>query len=81
MHPLLCEPILLDFILETAGGRSSIARLARTCKAISDPALDVLWKHIDGLTPLLRLMPSNLFRVTRRLRGFVSGPLTSSRQC
>ena len=36
---------------------SSLARLARTCKAFQDPALDILWHSQDSLAPLLKCLP------------------------
>ncbi|KAI0720026.1 hypothetical protein C8T65DRAFT_706038 [Cerioporus squamosus] len=57
---------LLEAILETPGGRRSVSRLARTCKAFKEPALNVLWRDLDSLTPLLGLFPSTLLRRARR---------------
>ncbi|KAF8547386.1 hypothetical protein OG21DRAFT_1424933 [Imleria badia] len=37
--------------------RPTLARLARTCRAFEEPALDALWKVIDGSEPLVRLFP------------------------
>ncbi len=42
---------LLEYINDTPGGRRSVSRIARTCKALSDPALNVLWKDLDSLIP------------------------------
>jgi hypothetical protein len=36
---------------------ADLARLARTCKATRDPALDILWKTIMGFVPILELFP------------------------
>ncbi|KAI0673375.1 hypothetical protein C8Q78DRAFT_622453 [Trametes maxima] len=57
---------LLEAILDTPGGRRSVSRLARTCKAFKEPALDVLWRDLDSLTPLLGLFPSTILRRARR---------------
>ncbi|KAI0715362.1 hypothetical protein C8Q76DRAFT_675001 [Earliella scabrosa] len=57
---------LLEAILETPGGRRSVSRLARTCKAFKEPALNVLWRDLDSLTPLLGLFPSSLLKRARR---------------
>lgn len=57
---------LLDTIAESPSGRRSISRLARTCKAICEPALDVLWKELDSLLPLVGLFPNHLLKRTRR---------------
>ncbi|OAX39075.1 hypothetical protein K503DRAFT_113858 [Rhizopogon vinicolor AM-OR11-026] len=39
---------------------STIAALARTCRAFKEPALDVLWKNMDGLGPLVSCLPENV---------------------
>ncbi|KAI0778421.1 hypothetical protein BD413DRAFT_630902 [Trametes elegans] len=57
---------LLEVILDTPGGRRSVSRLARTCKAFKEPALNVLWRDLDSLTPLLGLFPSTILRRARR---------------
>ncbi|KAI0704078.1 hypothetical protein C8Q76DRAFT_219342 [Earliella scabrosa] len=38
--------------------RSSLAYLARTCRAFYDPALDMLWHAIDDLDVLFKVLPS-----------------------
>ncbi|KAI9461743.1 hypothetical protein HD554DRAFT_2290368 [Boletus coccyginus] len=57
---------LLDTIAESPNGRRSMSRLARTCKAICEPALDVLWRELDSLLPLISLFPSNIMKKARR---------------
>jgi hypothetical protein len=37
--------------------RTTIAALARTCRTFKEPALDVLWKDIDGFRPLISYFP------------------------
>lgn len=51
-----------------------LARLARTCKAFQDPALDILWYSQDTLLPLLKCLPPDAwawkegkFSITRDL--------------
>ena len=38
--------------------RRTLAYLARTCKAISSPALDRLWERQSTLMPVLKLLPT-----------------------
>lgn len=57
---------LLDTIIDSPAGRRSISRLARTCKAMCEPALNVLWREMDSLLPLIGLFPSNLLKRARR---------------
>lgn len=57
---------LLDTIIESPNGRRSMSRLARTCKAMCEPALNVLWRELDSLLPLVSLFPNNIMRRPRR---------------
>jgi hypothetical protein len=68
---------LLEAILDSSGGRRSLSRLSRTCKAFSKPALDVLWRELDSLVPLIGLFPAHLFKRSRKPGlGLVSTLLT-----
>ena len=63
---------LLECILESPGGKRSLARLARTCKAFKEPALDILWRDLDNFIPLVTLFPNTLLKRARRpALGFV----------
>lgn len=57
---------LLEIILVSPGGKRSLARLARTCKAFKEPALDVLWRDLDSFVPLVTLFPNTLLKRARR---------------
>ncbi|KAI6132328.1 hypothetical protein EDD16DRAFT_1533010 [Pisolithus croceorrhizus] len=70
MHPcLLVTEILLHIIgfLETSAEYQStchkgdVARLARTCRAFIEPALDVLWRTQCALGPLVKCLPGRLW--------------------
>ncbi|KAJ7127285.1 hypothetical protein C8R43DRAFT_1240431 [Mycena crocata] len=41
-------------------GARDLAALARTCKTFRDPALDILWRRQDSLTPAVRCLPGDL---------------------
>ncbi|KAJ7718662.1 hypothetical protein B0H16DRAFT_1608910 [Mycena metata] len=42
-----------------------LARLGRTCKIFYNPALmNLLWRELDSLVPVLRCMPPDLFKVS-----------------
>ncbi|KZT23881.1 hypothetical protein NEOLEDRAFT_503567 [Neolentinus lepideus HHB14362 ss-1] len=53
-------------------GRSTLYRLALSCKGYTNPALDILWAYMEGLEPLLNLMYS--FNIQRDWR---TGRITS----
>ncbi|KIJ59271.1 hypothetical protein HYDPIDRAFT_33341 [Hydnomerulius pinastri MD-312] len=42
---------------EPQGARQALRNLAITCKTLRDPALDVLWRDLDSLYPLLGCLP------------------------
>ncbi|KAJ6463428.1 hypothetical protein C8R45DRAFT_1025676 [Mycena sanguinolenta] len=63
MHPVLeCDDIFRDIILalEGPGSSQTLAALAITCKALSEPALDALWENCYFYR-LLELFPQDLF--------------------
>jgi hypothetical protein len=57
---------LLEAIIDAPGGRRSVSRLARTCKAFCEPALNVLWRELDSLIPIIALFPAHLLKRVRR---------------
>ncbi|KAG1748242.1 uncharacterized protein EDB91DRAFT_1112875 [Suillus paluster] len=42
--------------------RKSLLVLALTCKSFTEPALDLLWRHLGGLDPLIRCLPQSLWK-------------------
>ncbi|KAI0366037.1 hypothetical protein BV20DRAFT_953207 [Pilatotrama ljubarskyi] len=53
--------------------RTTLARLARTCRALNEAAILILWKRLDSIVPLLRLLPPAAWserQVTRGRRVF-----------
>ncbi|KAI0095121.1 hypothetical protein BDY19DRAFT_880298 [Irpex rosettiformis] len=57
---------LLECILESPGGRKTLARLSRTCKAFKEPALDMLWRDLDSFVPLVSVFPNILMKRSRK---------------
>ncbi|KAJ7770738.1 hypothetical protein B0H16DRAFT_1411002 [Mycena metata] len=43
-----------------------LAALARTCTLFLSPALDRLWKRLPGITPVLKCMPTELFKIKKK---------------
>ncbi|KAJ7105951.1 hypothetical protein C8R44DRAFT_328984 [Mycena epipterygia] len=58
----LLEEILRHFKTEDSASRNQTRRtlysVAQTCKGLSHSALKLLWRRLDNLLPLLRLLPS-----------------------
>ncbi|KAL0955323.1 hypothetical protein HGRIS_004207 [Hohenbuehelia grisea] len=44
---------------------ASIARMARTCRLFSEPALNELWRDLPDVPPLLYLFPEDLWTTVR----------------
>ncbi|PFH54839.1 hypothetical protein AMATHDRAFT_134138 [Amanita thiersii Skay4041] len=65
---------ILETILEGPSGRRSLSRLARTCRAFCEPALDVLWRELDSLTPLVGLFPTLMKKAHKPNMGLVRAP-------
>jgi hypothetical protein len=57
---------LLEAILESPNGRRSLSRLARTCRAFSEPALNILWRELDSIVPIIGLFPGQLLKKSRK---------------
>ncbi|KAF9467213.1 hypothetical protein BDZ94DRAFT_1249858 [Collybia nuda] len=63
-------------------GSMTLAALARTCKAFSEPALNVLWYRQPSLAPLLNCLPVDCYQVTEIVRGdrmFINTVMTITR--
>ena len=60
---LVCGVLMHDYKTGPIQRSATLASLARTCRAFEGPALDVLWREIEGLRPLLCTMPSDLFEM------------------
>ncbi|KAF8548599.1 hypothetical protein OG21DRAFT_1379719, partial [Imleria badia] len=51
---------IFEHVFVSHKGRSDLAHLARTCKVLSGPALDVLWRIQTSLYPLIMTFPPTL---------------------
>lgn len=57
--------ICSQFDTEEDYGRSPLAALARTCRSFHKTALDHLWSDINDIAPLVKCMPSDLWKEAR----------------
>ncbi|GBE84696.1 hypothetical protein BKA93DRAFT_216010 [Sparassis latifolia] len=67
----LVRPI--TYMIYEASGKCELARIARTCRAICEPSLDIIWEDMDELCPLFKLLPPyscNLVDVDKVLDRF-----------
>ncbi|KDQ50325.1 hypothetical protein JAAARDRAFT_211810 [Jaapia argillacea MUCL 33604] len=56
----ICLQVKGDGFSNTKAWRRTLSVLARTSRAFSDPALDILWEEVHGFQPLLDLLPDFL---------------------
>ena len=68
---------LLDVIQDTPNGSRTVARLARTCKAFNEPAMDVLWSELDSFLPLIGLFPGYIMKRAKRPSLGLVRPISS----
>ncbi|KAH9949841.1 hypothetical protein B0H21DRAFT_687727 [Amylocystis lapponica] len=47
---------------DTLYGASALAALARTCRAFQDVALDILWRTLPNLAPLIKCFPTDVWK-------------------
>ncbi|GBE87066.1 hypothetical protein SCP_1003130 [Sparassis crispa] len=59
---------LLEAVLHADRGLGSLSWLARTCKALRDPALTLLWRDLNSFEPLVTLFPQTKSRVFGSMR-------------
>ena len=52
--------------------QGTLAHAAQTCKALSDPALDVLWREVDDVIQLLSIFPSFVKTSLKNETAYVS---------
>ncbi|KAG6828436.1 hypothetical protein H0H93_014908, partial [Arthromyces matolae] len=57
---------LLEAILDAPNGKRMLSRVARTCRALCEPALNVLWRDLDSLVPILWQFPGHLLKKARK---------------
>ena len=61
-HQALRIPEVLGLIFrDLTDEKTALANLARCCRLFSEAALNVLWRELLNLRPLLDLLPTNLW--------------------
>jgi hypothetical protein len=46
--------------------KKTLLALALTCKSFMGPALDLLWRELDELNPLIRCLPPSLWKIDKQ---------------
>ena len=59
---------IIHFLVEDAKrGARQVLPLLKTCKALYEPALDVLWRDLDILAPLVMCLPGDVWKIKNKL--------------
>jgi len=77
MHPCLNVDEVLRLLackLVASGAKAAAVSLACCCRSFEDPLLDALWETQDGLLPLLKSLPGDVWKVEK---GQFVSPLTA----
>lgn len=80
MHFCLLPPEILLQIFSTCEfyqlicSHATLASLARTCRTFQEPALDILWKNINGFEPLIACLPECVGNIDIRGRLTLERP-------
>ncbi|KAG2337702.1 hypothetical protein BDR05DRAFT_760690 [Suillus weaverae] len=59
---MIAELQWIIFDLVAPPNMPTLLALALTCKSFTEPALDLLWRHLGGLDPLIRCLPQSLWK-------------------
>jgi hypothetical protein len=46
--------------------KKTLLALALTCKSFTGPALDLLWRELNGFDPLIRCLPPSLWKIDKQ---------------
>ena len=57
-HQALLIPELLLEILDHLNSAHAVINAGLTCKALSEPALDILWSKLPSIVALIQVIPS-----------------------
>jgi hypothetical protein len=63
--PELVQLVCDEFLEDGVQARRTLIALALTCRLFHEPALDLLWRRVASLGPLVKCMPSDLWKVRR----------------
>ncbi|KAI0330661.1 hypothetical protein GY45DRAFT_1434491 [Cubamyces sp. BRFM 1775] len=78
-HGLLISEIVGEIceVLYTNGQLKALARLSQTSKPLHEAVVPVLWRHIEGLKPLLKLLPQDIWAEIQSPDGLTTFHITN----
>jgi hypothetical protein len=60
MHQVFAIPELLYLIFaEISNDDQALLSLARTCRRFHQPSVAILWRNLDSVLPLMKLLPED----------------------
>ncbi|KAG2072778.1 hypothetical protein BDR04DRAFT_1152880 [Suillus decipiens] len=63
MHHALRVEDIVYAVLEHLESFADVVNVAKTCKALSDPALNMLWSEQISIIPLMKCLPEDTWEV------------------
>lgn len=59
MHPIVAIDEIFQILLTSVGDQVTLLSLALSCRAFYEPAMDDLWYQLEGMRPLIELLPED----------------------
>lgn len=75
LHIVEVQRIIFHEVYYQPRGTGALARLARTCRAFNNVALDVLWETLDSFVWLIQCLPRDLWKIDPADRKMVRSHL------
>ncbi|KAH7906746.1 hypothetical protein BJ138DRAFT_1015725 [Hygrophoropsis aurantiaca] len=70
MHPCLRLGEIIQIILSYLDLKATTS-LARTCQTFQEPSLNIIWSKLDNITPLVRTLPPDLWKIEKYPNKYV----------
>lgn len=60
--------MIMNYLIEDgARGAREVLSLMKTCKALYEPSLDILWRDLDCLAPLFMCLSKDVWKIKNKL--------------
>jgi hypothetical protein len=61
-------PLIMAFLVQDENrGARGVLPLLKTCKVFYEPALDILWRDLDTMAPLVMCLPGDVWKIKKKL--------------
>lgn len=59
--------MIMNYLVDGARGAREVLALMKTCKVLYEPSLDILWRDLDCLAPLVMCLSQDVWKVRNKL--------------